>query len=182
MHRKQALAAIFHELQEAKRVSYKKWQRILGKLRFVSVAMPGSAGLFSALQLALNRSDKHRVRITEALRHHIRTFSRLAASLRNRPTHLAEIVPQEPTLLGATDAAKVGMGGVFFDHTSQGFVWRQPFPQEVQDRLVSTTNPEGTITNSDLEHAGLLGKWTSWSTTGTCATPPSGTRPTTHQQ
>ena len=31
-HRKQALAAIFHELQEAKRVSYKKWQWILGKL------------------------------------------------------------------------------------------------------------------------------------------------------
>ena len=82
-HRKQSLATIFQELQEAKRVSHKKWQRILGKLRFVSVAIPGSAGLFSALQLALNRSNKSRVHITEALRHHIRTFSRLAASLRN---------------------------------------------------------------------------------------------------
>ena len=57
-HRKQALATIFQELQEAKRVSYKKWQRILGKLRFVSVAIPGSAGMFSALQLALNRPNK----------------------------------------------------------------------------------------------------------------------------
>ena len=67
-------------------------------------------------------------------------------------------MPQEPTLLGATDAAKVGMGGVFFDHNSQGFVWRQPFPQEVQDRLVSASNPGGSITNSNLEHAGLLGQ------------------------
>ena len=33
-----------------------------------------------------------------------------------------------------------------------------PFPREVQERLVSTDNPNGTITNSDLEHTGMLGQ------------------------
>ena len=157
-HRKETLANIFQGLQGAKRVGHKRWQRILGKLRFVAQAIPGSAGLFSALQLALNRSDGNRVRVTKALRSHISAFARLAASLSNRPTHLAEIVPQEPTLLGATDAAKAGMGGVYFDADGQAFVWRHPFEEAIQDRLVSAANPAGTVTNSDLEHAGVIGQ------------------------
>ena len=47
------------------------------------------------------------------------------------------------------------MGGVFFDGTTS-YLWRHAFPLEVQDRLVSTDCPNGTVTNSDLEHAGLL--------------------------
>ena len=60
-HRKEELAALFADLSTRRRVSEKYWQRTLGKLRFVSVAIPGSAGLFSALQLALNRSSHGRI-------------------------------------------------------------------------------------------------------------------------
>ena len=59
-HRKAELAEIFEGLKGLKRIGHKRWQRTLGKLRFVSTAIPGSAGLFSALQLALNRSDGNR--------------------------------------------------------------------------------------------------------------------------
>jgi hypothetical protein len=69
---------------------------------------------------------------------------------------LAELVPQEPSLLGATDAAKAGMGGIYFDHTGRGHYWRSAFPTKVQDALVSTNNPGGHITNSNLEQAALL--------------------------
>lgn len=155
-HRKLALAEIFADLASAKRVSQRKWQSYLGKLRFVSVAIPGSAGLFSALQLALNQAHGNRIRITRALRQHIGAFASLAASLRHRPTHLAEIVPQDPSILGATDAAKAGMGGVYFDHEDNAYLWRFPFPEDVQTNLVSTDHPAGTVTNSDLEQAGML--------------------------
>ena len=155
-HRKETLAKIFTELAGCRRVSYKKWQKILGKLRFVSVAIPGSAALFCALQLALSKANGNRVRINRTLRAHIDTFAHLAASLCHRPTHLAEIVPQDPSLVGATDAAKAGMGGVFWDHTGRPFLWRVPFSPDVQARLVSTDNPTGSVTNSDLEHAGLI--------------------------
>jgi sugar (pentulose or hexulose) kinase len=58
--------------------------------------------------------------------------------------------------VGATDAAKVGMGGVYFNALGQGYVWRFPFPDDVQAQLVSKANLSGRVTNSDLEQAGLL--------------------------
>ena len=157
-HRKQTLADMFTHLSSVRRLSRKKWQQYLGQLRFVSVAIPGSAGLFSALQLALNRAKKNRVRINRSLRSHLNAFASLAASLAHRPTHLAEIVAQDPSYLGATDAAKPGMGGAFFDHTEQGYVWRFPFPEDIQRDLISFSNPRGSVTNSDLEQAGQLGQ------------------------
>lgn len=33
------------------RVSLKDWQRVLGELRFMAVALPGARGLFSTLQV-----------------------------------------------------------------------------------------------------------------------------------
>ena len=67
-HRKGSLAKIFGELKTAKQISAKRWHQILGKLRFVSIAIPGSAGTFSALQLALNRSKDGRICISKGLR------------------------------------------------------------------------------------------------------------------
>ena len=155
-HRKLELAQIFTDLASSKRVSHKKFQRVLGKLRFVSTAIKGSAGLFSALQLALNRSKKGRIRITDALRSHLNAFASLAASLCRRPTHLAELIPERPAFAGTTDAAKAGMGGIYYDADCQAHLWRFPFPPEVQGALVSESNPTGTITNSDLEHAAVV--------------------------
>ena len=157
-HRKETLAQIFEQLATTKRVSAKKWASTLGKLRFVSVAIPGTAGLFSALQLAQNKAKGNRIRINTFVRQSLDAFCRLATSLCVRPTHLAEIVPQDPTLLGTTDAAKVGMGGVYFDHEANGYVWREPFCDDVRRALISADQPGGTITNSDLEQAALLGQ------------------------
>jgi hypothetical protein len=155
-HRKQALEEIFTELRDVKRISAKKWRSMLGKLRFVAAAIPGSIALFSALQWAQNQAGKNRVRLNGFVRSSVDAFGRLAASLCARPTHLAELVPQQPTLLGATDAARAGMGGMYFDHTGQGFYWRHPFPEDVQASLITADNPNGHITNSDLEQAALL--------------------------
>ena len=164
-HRKETLAAIFDKLAKTHRVSNKDYESILGKLRFVSVAIPGSAGLFSALQLSLQKAKGNRVRINKSLRAHIDAFAILASSLCHRPTHLAEVVPQEPTLLGTTDAAKSGMGGVYFDASGKAYVWRYPFPEDVQAQVVSSSNPTGTVTNSDLEHCALIAQAGIMSTT-----------------
>ena len=40
---------IFKDLKGRNRVSVKKWQHVLGELRFMGPAVPGSAGLFGAL-------------------------------------------------------------------------------------------------------------------------------------
>ncbi len=159
-HRKAILAEIFRFLASTSRVSEKRWRRILGQLRFVSQAIPGSIGLFCALQVALNRASDGRIRINQALRSHIDAFASLAASLGNRPTHFAELVSQDPSLLGATDAAKAGMGGVFFDAFGNCYAWQFAFPEHVQKRMISFDNLKGDITNSDMEHCGMLAQAT----------------------
>jgi hypothetical protein len=49
------------------------------------------------------------------------------------------------------------MGGVHFIPLPSGevkpYLWRSPFSREVRTRLITFSNPAGTITNSDLELA-----------------------------
>jgi len=154
--RKARISTIFEELRGKRRVSVKKWQRIVGELRFMGLAIPGSAGLFGAMQLGLKQADQHRVRITPYLRDHLDEFKLLAHGLSTRPTRFAELVPDYPSVIGAVDAAKVGMGGVLFAEGQAPVLWRAPFPADIQHRIVSFDNPHGDITNSDLEQAGVL--------------------------
>jgi len=76
------------------------------------------------------------------------------------PTHLKQLVADEPGYIGYCDASKKGAGGVWFCGTGRSdlepTVWRVAWPKEIQDDVVSFDNPQGTITNSDLEMAGLL--------------------------
>ena len=53
------------------------------------------------------------------------------------------------------------MGGVYFCPRGDPYVWRFPFPEDVQRCLVSfDKDPKGDITNSDLEQAGIQGQVT----------------------
>ena len=87
----------------------------------------------------------------------------------NQPTCIAEVVLLLASALGDHDASGEGAGGVWFPHTSLDqrqnssslpshapLVWRFKWPQDIIDSLVTDKNPNGTITNSDLELAGGL--------------------------
>ena len=65
--KKERVMQIFTELWDKKCVSMKKWQRVLGELRFMGAAIPGAASLFRAMQLGLTHSKKNRVQITPYL-------------------------------------------------------------------------------------------------------------------
>ena len=169
-HRRDRVLELLHSLVHRKRTSVKQWHQLLGELRSMSLAIPGSRGCFSFLQHALKPGAK-RIKITKAVRHQLKDFLWLAEDISSRPTHLAEVVPTPPCYFGAMDAAKPGMGGVWFppltnvplaitphqsDRLQQPCLWRSPFPPSVQDSVVSFSNPSGTITNSDLELAGTI--------------------------
>jgi hypothetical protein len=66
-----------------------------------------------------------------------------------------ELMYGKPIYNGAMDAAKAGMGGVWFIN-DEALLWQEPFPTNVQAKLVSTSNPKGTVTNSDLELAATI--------------------------
>jgi hypothetical protein len=147
-----------------KRVPTHLWHRVLGELRSMAPAIPGSRGLFSPLQTILSK-QKTRLYLTKDAHDFLDDFRWLAHNLGSRPTRLFELVPSPPLIIGATDASGIGLGGVFFiptDHSSeaqpqyQAFVWRHRLPDTIRSRLISTSNPTGTITNSDLELAAAV--------------------------
>jgi hypothetical protein len=80
---------------------------------------------------------------------------RALVSSTTRPSSMYELVGGPPPYTGATDAAKAGMGGVWFID-GKALLWRTPFPAAVQNQLVSYNNPTATITNSDLELLGTI--------------------------
>ena len=139
-----------------KRVSVRVWHQLLGELRSMSPALPGSRGLFSILQHTLRHADEHRVRVTPQVWDMAADFRAIADSLHTRPTRLRELVPTTPTFIGACDACQQGMGGVWFSAHAPPIIWRQLFPRSVQRALVTSEHPAGTLSISDLELAALI--------------------------
>ena len=169
-HRQAKLLSLLNNLLLRKRSTVSDWHQLLGELRSMSLAVPGSRGCFSFLQHALKPGAK-RIKITPTVRDQLKDFLWLANDVSSRPTHLSEIVPTPPTYYGAMDAARAGMGGIWFppgppaplalqphtqDQLQAPILWRAPFPQHIQNKLVSFQHPLGSITNSDLELAGTI--------------------------
>ena len=142
-----------------RRLPVSKWHQILGELRSMSPALPGSRGLFSMLQEALRHTEGHRIRITRAIHHLAQDFLFLLQSLHERPTRLPELVPTYPSDIGACDACQIGMGGVWFDTLDPNtppVLWQQRFPEHISADLVTSENPQGKISISDLELTGVI--------------------------
>jgi hypothetical protein len=167
-----------------KRMSLRRWHALLGELRSMSLALPGSRGLFSHLQVAIKTQRHNRLRLHRGFHDAIEDFRWLHRDLASRPTRLFELVPQAPTIIGAHDASGVGAGGVWLPTSSSvsraaplltlgspslvdaptttlvvptasvPILWRLQFPVDISRRLVSFSNPTGDINNSDLELAG----------------------------
>ena len=159
-HRQLRLIEIFDYLRGRRRVGISKWHKILGELRSMALGIPGSRGFFGALQCGLRYADKHRVSLTKEIRDQLADFELLCQDLAARPTSIAELVPDHPISVGPHDASGLGMGGCWLPavngSTITPFLWRSRFPQAITDSLVSDDNPQGTVTNSDLELAGMI--------------------------
>lgn len=152
----------------------------------------------SWLQERLQNANS-RVYLNSHFKDAIDNFCLLAANVCNRPTRIAEIIPETPLHVRCSNAAGPDMGGVWlaFYLSSLGAnlasvkdtsrsaetaeslcalgarttppatrrpppqlpptLWRFKFPPEITSQLVSWSNPEDSINNSDLELASVLG-------------------------
>ena len=80
----------------------------------------------------------------------------------SRPTRCRELVAGWPNFIGVVDASSHGVGGVIIGELSECLptVFRlQSWPPDITAKVKSKPNPQGTITNSDLELAGLILLW-----------------------
>jgi hypothetical protein len=115
-HRRDRLQALLASIDPSqKRLSVRKWQQIIGELRSMAIAIPGSRGLFSWLQETLKHQSDKRIRLTRQIHDSLDNFRALDRDILSRPTRLFELVPQDiPEILGASDACGYGIGGVAF--------------------------------------------------------------------
>ncbi len=77
------------------------------------------------------------------------------------PTQCKDLVAAWPDYIGIVDASSHGVRGVIIGELSElpPTVFRFQWPLEISADIVSSTNPKGRITHSDLEMAGLLLLW-----------------------
>jgi hypothetical protein len=125
----------------------------------MSLGIPGSRGLFITLQHALRFPEARRIRLTASVHNFLDDFRHLAQTLSLRPTRISEVMPQQPGIIGACDAAASGMGGFHFVPTIDGVIpllWCAKFDSTIPERLVTFRNRKGDITNSDLELAAIV--------------------------
>ena len=162
-----------------KRLPVAEFHRVLGELRSMALAIPGARGLFSVLQDALRHSTPDsRVKLTDRVHNVLDTFRSLYKDLDSRPTRIQELVPLLPTVDGFHDAAGHGAGGILLptdtavpratrlrfspnnrrriQRDSGPIVWRMRFPRDITDRLCTWENPNGDLTNTDLELVGSI--------------------------
>jgi hypothetical protein len=137
-----------------------KWQKLLGELRSMVLAIPGGKILFIILQEVLRHKCDHgaRVRLTQPVHCVLQDFRWLTENLTRWPKRIAEIIPKaKPDTMGAQDASALGMGRVHSMPQEDGQVlpllWRSHFSRAIQERLVSFDNPAGDINNSELDLA-----------------------------
>ena len=89
--------------------------KVPGGLRSMAIAIPAARGMFSQMQHALTkRNSPNRIALTAHTHAAIDDFRVLADSVMSWPTRIAELVPLNPSVIGAHDAAGKGAGGVFF--------------------------------------------------------------------
>ena len=165
-HRVARLAEILAAIPRSqKRISIRKWHKILGELRSMSLALPGARHLFSHMQQALLHQKGGRLSLKKGVHAAITDFKWILRDIESRPTRIAELVPLLASAVGHHDASGKGAGGGWFPsdhlpirdgHTRGPFVWRLQWPEHIVNALITDKNPLGSISISDLELAGGL--------------------------
>jgi hypothetical protein len=143
-------------------IPFDEFQSTLSKIQHAFITLPMGRGLLSLFYRVLATKPKtvflpqNKPLLTVVTE--CRTFLRYTVST---PTKCKNLIHAWPDCIGITDASGHGLGGVIFGEHSEVIptVFRMPWPNDIKSAIVSTENPMGTITNSDLEMAGLLMLW-----------------------
>ena len=88
-----------------RRMGRKDLERLVGKLRYMNLSVPGAVAHLFHIQHVLNQGGLERAWPSSAFHRNPANWKVLALQTASRPTHLAEIVRQEPTHLGFCDAS-----------------------------------------------------------------------------
>jgi hypothetical protein len=110
-HRTKRFSSLLNELLALRRISIKRWKKVLGELRSMVLAIPGGRCLFSTLYVALgDPSSDSRIKINRPIRDALLDLQSLAQDLSGRHTRIGELVDTLPVAYSTADACGTGMG------------------------------------------------------------------------
>jgi hypothetical protein len=141
------------------RVPIKRFRSIAGRLQHAARILPAARAFFTPINMAL-RGMPSFVGLCRngETRHALIDVAAVIRNLAHRPTHVSELVQGTLDYAGYCDASAFGAGGVWFggEQKLAPIVWRVEWPKDITAAVVSDSHPGGTLTNSDLEMAGVL--------------------------
>ena len=106
----------------------KELERLVGKLRFMHLVVPGAVSHLYHIQCVMFQARTDRALLSPDFHCEIADWKVMADQTADRPTHLTEIARREPTHLGFCDASGLRAGEVWLDpsHLVKDLVWRHP--------------------------------------------------------
>ncbi len=156
------LKSWLHGSRNNRGIPFDEFQSTISKIQHAFITLPAGRGLLSPFYRVLATKPKsvflHRNKPLLTAVTECRTFLRDTV---NTPTKCKNLIHAWPDCIGITDASGHGLGGVILGENSAivPTVFRMQWPNDIKTEIVSTENPTGTITNSDLKMAGLLMLW-----------------------
>jgi hypothetical protein len=122
------------------RVPLKRFRSLAGRLQHATHIPPAAKAFFTMLNeairgtpsfIGLSRHSKVRKALLDA--------GTLIQELSQRPTHVSELVEQDPHFIGFCDASAFGAGSVWFsgNKSLQPSVWRVEFPEDITRQVIS---------------------------------------------
>jgi hypothetical protein len=145
--------------QELKKLSKQIWvqrprlEKLTGKIVNVTRIAPAAKALLTPFFKALHTNPSaHKITKQQFdLFSAMQDMTYLLQDLEAQPMHVSELVEFAPSAAGLDDAAKPGMGGVWFSPDSPPTVWGVEFPADVQELF-----DQGVLTINDLELAAIV--------------------------
>jgi len=110
-HHVQRLTDLLDFFLSKHHASKKQWQRLLGELRSMALAIHSSRYLFSNLQHQLVKATARCFRISALTRHALDDWRELITSLNKTPVPIVMLAPHAPHYWAVVDASAAGMGG-----------------------------------------------------------------------
>lgn len=143
-------------------IQFEEFESVTAKLRHAFMVLPEGKGLLSPCNGVLRvRPPVVYLHRNRALREALGDARTLLRESTLKPTVCRSLVVDWPDYIGVKDASGHGVGGIIFGErmACPPTVFRLEWPEDVRSELVTETNRKGSITNSDLEMAGLFLLW-----------------------
>ncbi len=138
---------------------FKEFKLVLAKIRHAFAALPAGLGLLSPCNAVLQKKTNIvYLQQNKSLKRALLLCRTLLQESTMQPTRCKELVQAWPDYIGICDASSFGFGGVIVGEISKcpPTVVCLQWPADITNNVKSDSNPNGTITDSDLEMAGLL--------------------------